>query len=79
MKDKNLCKISKFVIKLKNGTKVDLQYGDDHSELIAELLEKHKSLTFEFEDAHGVTTLVKSAPGYGIFYLAFDLFEPNIV
>lgn len=65
--DKNLCKISKFVIKFTNGTEVaaDLRFGNENSELISDMLEKHRSLFFEFEDAFGVTTLSLA----GIFFV----------
>jgi hypothetical protein len=61
--DKNLCKISTFVITLTDGTEVyaELSFGADHSKLVAELLQKHKHLEFIFQDAYGVTTLAKEA------------------
>jgi hypothetical protein len=69
--DKNLCKISTFVITLTDGTEVsaELPFGGNHSKLIADLLKKHKSLTFALNDAHGVTALIKLAPEQGMFFL----------
>jgi hypothetical protein len=60
--DKNLCKISFFVITLIDGTVVsaELPFSKDHSELLAKLFEKHGNLTFAFQDAYGVTLLSHS-------------------
>ena len=68
--DKNLCKIATFVITLDGETEVspELPFGGNHSKFIAELLEKHKKLTFAFNDARGVTALLKFAPEQGIFF-----------
>jgi len=60
--DKNLCKISTFVIMSNDGTDIsaELPFSKDHCELIAELLGKHGNLTFAFQDAYGVTLLSHS-------------------
>lgn len=71
--DTNLCKISKFTIKSKDGTEIlaNLNFTDDNSETISDLLEKQKALIFEFEDAYGVTTILWHTPTQpGIFWRA---------
>jgi hypothetical protein len=72
--DKNLCKISTFVIKLNNEVSKELPFGEDRSELISKLLAEHKILTFVFRDAHGVTTLSRKAPD-GIFLLKKQFYK----
>jgi hypothetical protein len=75
--DKNLCKISTFVILLENGTEVaELPFGGDHSQLIEDLLKSNNKLKFAFKDVRGETTVTKDVadkPGICVVKKCFFL------